>query len=120
MHPLEKDKDVEPRDVGDMTNLFWKELLEIFGHATNIVLESSCDRDIFRISLESLLSIIEGSSVNQITLILGYDYNKLRSLYDITFELKEKFKKMNYIISDLITNTGWKNNYVQSIISKEL
>ena len=123
MHPMERDKESIGRICGDVTNLFRKKLLEIFHYATKIVFDLSYVYDyVYRISLESLLSIIEKSSVEEIVLVLGYqeDYNKLCSIYPLSEELKERYNKAKYNISDLKQKAGRDNKFVVCVISKQL
>ena len=122
MHPMEDDDKSIGRICGDVTNLFRKKLLEIFHYATKIVFDLSDYNYVYRISLESLLSIIEKSSVEEIVLVLGYqsDYNKLCSIYPLSEELKERYNKAKYNISDLKQKAGYNNQRVVCVISKQL
>ena len=77
-----------------MTNLFKKELLEIFKYATKMVFDIRRPAAKQQISLYSLLSIIKQSSLNEIILHFGMEY-------DITIALKEKFNQANYTMSPI-------------------
>ena len=120
IHPIKNDYESVVRSCGDVTNLFRKKLLEIFHYATKIVFDLSSLSFRYRISLESLLSIIEKSSVEEIVLVLGKQeyYNKLCSIYPLSEELKERYNKANYNISDLKQNAGSNNKYVVCVIRK--
>ena len=113
------DIDICPLQEGDMANLFKKDLLNIFKYATKITMDYTDYPAVYRVSLLSLLSIIEGSSLKEIILDLGYmdDRRRLSQIYPITKELKEKYKEANFVISDLILNTGPKNERIWCIIT---
>ena len=124
MHSLALDKKPYPRksrDSADFTNLFKKELVQIFKYTKNIRFDLNVGPIISRISLWALLSIIKESKLDGLVLELGKQqhYNILRSIYPISTELKEKYLESNYEISELIQNSGRGNNRVYCKISSK-
>ena len=113
MHSLEfegypyKDK---PRDLGDYTNLFKKQLFQIFCYTKNI--KFITDR-YSRISLWTLSEIVSGSGVHEIYLQIYGSYDFVRRQYPISPLLVEKYAEINYNISDLKRE----GDYVICIIS---
>ena len=93
--------------MGDMTNVFKNDLLEIFKPKT-IVIQNWHGRYTFMISLWSLLSVIKDSVVQEIALLLGpaKECEKLTKMHPITSELRDAYNLANYTISDLEENQG--------------
>ena len=112
MHSIVKDWEWgnEARDAGDMTNLIKAETLKVFKYTRQITLRLSR----FRISLQSLLSLIKHYNLERIDLVLGLqkDYDKLCKIYNISLTLKEAYNAQNYEITDLLQNVGPNNIYV--------
>ena len=121
LHPIEREaKNVEsvtdnPRGRGDMSNLFKKDLLRIFKYTPKIVMVLD---PYYKISLWSLLSVIEQSSLQEIVLQIGeqHYYDKLMKIYPVTTELRERYSEANYNIG-FIQNTGPWQSYVNCVIS---
>jgi len=102
------------------TNLFKRELLDIFKFTKKITLRLYTGSYIrYRISLWSLLSMIRKSSLEQIILELGKqsDYDDLLLIYPISSELKSAYNEANYNLSDLIQGTGMDGEEVWCQIS---
>lgn len=115
----------QPREVHDLTNLFRKELLQIFKYATKMIFglsqyqsTISDEVDTYKISLWSLLSLIKQTSLKTIILVLGgkEQYYQLVQIYPISLELKAKYSTFGYKISNLIQKQEWNGpNHVQTI-----
>ena len=85
---------------GDMTNLFKRELIDVFKYVKIFSFKTDI---LYTISLLSLLSIIKNSSLNKIILELGAIsvLHKVENVYIISSDLKERFNLAGYDISDL-------------------
>ena len=109
--------------------IFNKELFNVFKYTKKITLnlwdyhyedeDDEYKERLYSISLWSLLSVIRETSLEEIILELGEQkyYNKLLSIYPISFELKRAYNDANYNISDLVPNTGSSGDYVWCMIS---
>lgn len=117
MHPLRYQNLYKDNPEGgdyDLNNLFKSKLLNVFKYTKKLIINAAKGGKSYVISLIALLSLIKESSLQHITIILGYkDYlDKLNKLYVISEEMKQKYRNAGYSISNLKRNTGLCGNYI--------
>ena len=116
MHDIDADEGIfgysisdEPRASEDMTNIFKREILQVFKPKTITITSLYA----YRISLWSLLSVIKNYMVDEIILEIGQlwnnlenvsNYDKVIAAHPITSELRDAYNSANYTISDFKKN----------------
>ena len=126
MHKTEMVKNIdeaESRTDGDMTNSVRTDFLNIFSNVKKITLRLCYKKKLWVISLESLISIMQQSSLDEIILVLGrvvkIEYDKLLKLYPISTDLKHKFNEANCDLSDIFIQTRGRDKEAWCVVSRK-
>ena len=103
MHNIEYGRSDRPRNQFEATNLWKRELFNIFKFANKITMD--LDECQFTISLWSLLGTIDGTEMQQVIMKVGsndkqYKYDQV---YLISSELEEKYHAANFGIEKINT-----------------